>query len=894
MYGNTSRNVNLGKSEAELTNNIRKATSVEETAPKRKHVRACIVYTWDHKSAQSFWSGMKVQPILADEVQTFKALITIHKVLQEGHPVALREAQANSQWLDSLARGSGGGGDGIRGYAQLISEYVHVLLAKLAFHRHHTDFNGTFEYEEYISLRSTNDPNEGYETISDLMNLQDQIDGFQKLIFANFRNSTKNECRISALVPLVAESYGIYKFITSMLRAMHTTLSDDEALEPLRARYNTQHYRLVHFYHECSSLRYLTSLITIPRLPQDPPNVLSEDDEKPALPARPREATPPREPSPPPPPRAAAIDPEPINEFWKNQQQQQQDDYEQEQRRLQAQWEEAQRMQQQQAMQAKRDFENQQRMQAEQQRMAQDQLYRDQMQQQTQGRMADLERENLNARAQYERDQLMLEQYDRRMKALEGELQQLQSNFGQQTASKDEQIRALQEQINTWRTKYEALAKLYSQLRHEHLELLQKFKGVQLKAASAQEAIDQREKLQREVKTKNLELANMIRERDRALHDKDRSTGGHRDELEKLQRELRMALDRADNLDRSKGSELSAMLSRHNREIADLEEALRNKTRALDDARMKYGEQDSDLERTLREKEEEIEILKAGMDQTLLELSELKNSQGDTDRALDGEIDSMLMSNIKKLNDIIDSVLRSGISRVDDSLYELDSTMQAGNQNASGAYVLSQIEKAQTSAMEFSTAFNNYIADGPNSTHAEIIRTVSQFSSSVADVLSNTKGLTRFASDEKKGDQLINGARQSAQATVQFFRSLASFRLDGMEDLQKTDVVINNNQQVQLNLQKLSKLADAFAPKTKLTNATGDLGDLVDREMGLAAKAIADAADRLTKLQNKNRDSYSTYELKIHEYVYIVAFNALRKADCSVIQLNSCRRYQCH
>ena len=64
------------------------------------------------------------------------------------------------------------------------------------------------------------------------------------------------------------------------------------------------------------------------------------------------------------------------------------------------------------------------------------------------------------------------------------------------------------------------LAKLYSQLRHEHLELLQKFKGVQLKAASAQEAIDRREKLERELKTKNLELADMIRERDRALHDK--------------------------------------------------------------------------------------------------------------------------------------------------------------------------------------------------------------------------------------------------------------------------------------------------------------------------------------------------------------------------------------
>jgi hypothetical protein len=60
-----------------------------------------------------------------------------------------------------------------------------------------------------------------YETIMDLMTLQDQIESFQKLIFASLRGSANNECKISALVPLVKESFGIYKFITSMLRAMH-------------------------------------------------------------------------------------------------------------------------------------------------------------------------------------------------------------------------------------------------------------------------------------------------------------------------------------------------------------------------------------------------------------------------------------------------------------------------------------------------------------------------------------------------------------------------------------------------------------------------------------------------------------------------------------------------
>ena len=241
---------------------------------------------------------------------------------------------------------------------------------------------------------------------------------------------------------------------------------------------------------------------------------------------------------------------------------------------------------------------------------------------------------------------------------------------------------------------------------------------------------------------------------------------------------------------------------------------------------------------------------------------------GDADKAMDDQIDQVLLGNIQKINDIIDSVLQAGVQRVDDALYELDSSMQAGNQNASAPYVLSQIEKASSSATEFSTAFNNFIADGPNSPHADIIRTVNIFAGSIADVLSNTKGLTRFATEEKKADQLINGARQSAQATVNFFRALQSFRLADLEDTQKTDVVINNNHEVLMNLQKLSRLADAFAPKSgKIANASGDIGDLVDRELTNAANAIDAAAERLAKLMNKPRDGYDTYELRIHDSI---------------------------
>jgi huntingtin-interacting protein 1-related protein len=99
----------------------------------------------------------------------------------------------------------------------------------------------------------------------------------------------------------------------------------------------------------------------------------------------------------------------------------------------------------------------------------------------------------------------------------------MSANLGSQVIGKDEIIKQLQEQVTHWRNKYESLAKLYTQLRTEHLELLSKSKQVQLKANSAQEAIDKMERMERDIKAKNLELADMMRERDRARFDIDRA-----------------------------------------------------------------------------------------------------------------------------------------------------------------------------------------------------------------------------------------------------------------------------------------------------------------------------------------------------------------------------------
>lgn len=173
-----------------------------------------------------------------------------------------------------------------------------------------------------------------------------------------------------------------------------------------------------------------------------------------------------------------------------------------------------------------------------------------------------------------------------RVKTLEGELSSISGNVQSQILSKDELIRQLQDQVTLWRNKYEALAKLYSQLRTEHLDMLSKFKQFQLKANSAQEAVDRMERMERDLKAKNLELADMLRERDRARFDVDRQKSSHKEEMDRIRRELDFANERADDLSHNQRSEVSTVISKFNRQITELEDTIR--VRPLSPARCSW------------------------------------------------------------------------------------------------------------------------------------------------------------------------------------------------------------------------------------------------------------------------------------------------------------------
>ena len=145
-------------------------------------------------------------------------------------------------------------------------------------------------------------------------------------------------------------------------------------------------------------MKYLTGLINVPKLGQEPPNLIDGGGPTPDLPKRPTVK------SPSPPPNVPSPDAANMAEQIKMLK-----EYEDQQSALVAAREGEQQRQIQESMRQQLEFEDMQRQQAERERLAREQF---EMQQQH-GQQGDLERELFNFRGQYERDQLMLEQYDR-------------------------------------------------------------------------------------------------------------------------------------------------------------------------------------------------------------------------------------------------------------------------------------------------------------------------------------------------------------------------------------------------------------------------------------------------------------------------------------------------
>lgn len=203
-------------------------------------------------------------------------------------------------------------------------------------------------------------------------------------------------------------------------------------------------------------------------------------------------------------------------------------------------------------------------------------------------------------------------------------------------------------------------------------------------------------------------------------------------------------------------------------------------------------------------------------------------------------------------------------------MYELESPLHDGNQNSTPEYTLSMIEKATTSATEFATVFNLFLSRDEGGEHVEVIKTANNFAQSVAEVLTNTKGLSRIAPDDAAIDGLMRSGALPGAVALRFFTALQSYRLQGVAPAQRKEIVIRNNMETKNALQKLSTTVESLVPKhtSALSKANGDIGDLVESEMQGAARAIEQATERLQALMSRPKDSSrSALDMQVHDAI---------------------------
>lgn len=157
------------------------------------------------------------------------------------------------------------------GYNALIRPYVQYLKAKLQFHRLYPLFNGVFDFDEYIKSKADNSSlDEAYQTISDLASLMNHLDQLCRSIIKQFKGG-ESECRQAALIPLVLESHGMYKFMTNLLSFLLEKVESIEPLVPLQQCYEESFQNLRSFYSQARQMRYLSSIIVVPELPNRAP-----------------------------------------------------------------------------------------------------------------------------------------------------------------------------------------------------------------------------------------------------------------------------------------------------------------------------------------------------------------------------------------------------------------------------------------------------------------------------------------------------------------------------------------------------------------------------------------------------------------------------------------------
>ncbi|EFN85496.1 huntingtin-interacting protein 1 [Harpegnathos saltator] len=261
----------------QLSISIGKAVNATETPVKEKHVRSAIIGTYREKSGSIFWTYMLRQPLQENQIVAWKFCHVLHKVLREGHPRVIIDSQRYRGKLEDIGKLW----QHLReGYGRLIQLYTRLLITKLDYHKRNPRLPGNLQVtSEELEAIGENDINVYFQMSVEMFDYMDDILNLQHAVFGSLDLSRSNsmtpcgQCRLAPLIPCIQDASQLYDYCVKILFKLHGALPAD-TLNGHRDRFSKQFHELKSFYNTIKHMQYFKQLITIPSLPENPPNFL--------------------------------------------------------------------------------------------------------------------------------------------------------------------------------------------------------------------------------------------------------------------------------------------------------------------------------------------------------------------------------------------------------------------------------------------------------------------------------------------------------------------------------------------------------------------------------------------------------------------------------------------
>lgn len=155
-------------------NAILKSLSVEEAAPKEKHVRTLIMGTYSTQGGSVFLRYVKDYASLhANEVVLWKFLVILYRVLQDGQANVVKDTFEDIPFIDQMSKYHRNSRTEFASYGRLSAILGQLVINKLKFFQKYPDMPCNFAVKD--NTLSAFDTSKNFELAIDLLDLLESI-----------------------------------------------------------------------------------------------------------------------------------------------------------------------------------------------------------------------------------------------------------------------------------------------------------------------------------------------------------------------------------------------------------------------------------------------------------------------------------------------------------------------------------------------------------------------------------------------------------------------------------------------------------------------------------------------------------------------------------------------